>query len=110
MTNKNENIVYINRWAIGLILFGLLCIAQFIYIYQLKVSHNVNAIGIAVLPLLFGLFYLITGVGLKMKTKWSYYSFKLALVLIFPLLPIGTLLSLHGFKRLKDDNLKEMFC
>jgi hypothetical protein len=53
--------------------------------------------------------YLITGTGILMRTKWGYYLFKFFLYFIFIGFPIGTIISYLSLSYMKKNNIKFIF-
>jgi len=55
------------------------------------------------------LFYLSTGVGVVLRTKWGYFLFKAFLYLMLLGFPIGTIISYVGLSYMKRHQLKRYF-
>ena len=55
------------------------------------------------------IFYLLTGVGVVLLTKWGYFCFKLFLYMMLVAFPIGTLISYVTLSYMKRHQIKRHF-
>jgi len=55
------------------------------------------------------LFYLFTGVGVVLRTKWGYFLFKVFLYLMLLAFPIGTIISYLALSYMKKHKIKTHF-
>ena len=93
-------------------IYAYVLLAGFIgCIYTLYVSANFqnrpfynSYFGIVV-----SIWYLITGIGILLRTKWGYHLFKFFLYVLLFVFPIGTIISYKSLQYMKRNNINKLF-
>ncbi len=98
----NNELVFIKIY--GYIIIAIFVGCVYAHYSLLGQRYHSDYIGIGL-----SLWYLTTGIGILMRTKWGYYLFKFFLYSLLLGFPIGTIIAFKSLSYMKKYNIKQFF-
>ncbi len=99
---------FLRTYGIALIFLSACSIYILVRLYSME-DRPPDIHEFVIFFMLMGGWYLTTGVGILLRSKWGYFFFKSFLYLLLLAFPIGTFIAYASLKYIKRNHIKTLF-
>ena len=100
---------FLKAYGIVLICFSICAIYMLVSLYFMEDRSNIDVHTFVIFFVLMGGWYLITGIGILLRSKWGYFLFKFFLYILLLGFPLGTFIAYKSLKYIKRNDIKTLF-
>src|SRR4030043_1580825 len=105
MSRKEQ---YLKTYSIALIFLAVCGLYPLLVLYSLE-DRPPNIHFFVIFLAAVGCWYLTTGIGILLRTKWGYFFLKSFLYFLLLWFPIGTFIAYASLKYMKKNHIKTLF-
>jgi len=99
---------FLKTYGIALIFLAACGIYPLVLLYSIE-DRPPDIHEFVIFYVLMGGWYLTTGVGILLRSKWGYFFFKSFLYFLLLCFPIGTFIAYASLKYIKRNHIKTLF-
>jgi hypothetical protein len=99
---------FLKTYGIVLIFFSACGIYPLVLLYSIE-DRPPDIHEFVIFIVLMGGWYLTTGIGILLRSKWGYFFFKSFLYILLLGFPIGTFIAYASLKYIKRNDIKTLF-
>jgi hypothetical protein len=99
---------FLKTYGIALILLSACGIYLLVLLYSLK-DRPPDIHVFVIFVVVVGGWYLATGVGILLRSKWGYFLFKFFLYILLLGFPVGTFIAYKSLRYIKRNDIKPLF-
>ncbi len=101
---------FLKTYGIVLIFFSICGIYPLVSLYFMEDRPaDIDVHKFVIFFVLMGGWYLTTGIGILLRSKWGYFFFKFFLYILLLGFPIGTFIAYKSLKYIKKNHIKTLF-
>jgi hypothetical protein len=100
---------FLKTYGIVLICFSIFGSYPLVSLYFMEDRSDIAVHKFVTFFVLTGVWYLATGIGILLRSKWGYFLFKFFLYILLLGFPIGTFIAYKSLKYIKRNDIKTLF-